>query len=57
MVSVRRGARFFERVHWGKHGQDRQSLLENFILMTSLVRWSIAGVQLMLVFPAGQVAC
>ena len=55
-VSVRRGRSARDRVHNSRQGQRRQSRVENLILMTWLRRLSTAGVQLILVRPAGQVA-
>jgi hypothetical protein len=49
MVSVRRGERFFDRMHCVMWWQCRQSLLENLTLMTGFSRLSMAGVQLILV--------
>ena len=46
-----------ERTQRSRCAQRPQSLVENLILTTSLRRPSTAGVQLMLVRPAGQVAC
>ena len=56
IVIVRRAYFFFERMQRWRLAQARQSWLENLTLMTWLVRLSTAGVQLMPVFPAGQVA-
>jgi hypothetical protein len=56
-VMVRRGDALRERMHWAWWGQGPQSFVENLILTTWLRRLSTAGVQLMLVRPAGQVAC
>ena len=41
--------------HDARLGQVPQSVVANLILMTSLSRRSMAGVQLLLVFPSGQV--
>jgi hypothetical protein len=57
MVSVRRGARFFDRMHGVTWSQRRQSWLDNLTFMTGCSRLSMAGVQLILLLPAGQVAC
>ena len=56
IVTVRRTRRS-DCVQSLRLGQAWQSVVENLILMTSLVRLSIAGVQLLLVCPSGQVAC
>jgi hypothetical protein len=56
-VSVRLGYFFCECTHLLNNSQRRQSLLENLILITSLVRLSMASLQLRLVLPAGHVAC
>lgn len=45
MVIVRRAYFFVDRMHWSRLTQVRQSVLENLILMTRLVRLSTAGVQ------------
>ena len=45
MVSVHRGSRFFERMHWAMWSQRRQSLLETFTFMTAFLRLSTADVQ------------
>jgi hypothetical protein len=57
MVMVRRLYFFSERIQWTWRGQRPQSLVENLILITSLVRLSMAGVQLILRCPSGQIAC
>ena len=56
-VMVRRGDALRDRMQSARWGQGPQSFVENLILMTWLRRLSMAGVQLMLVRPAGQVAC
>jgi len=56
MVSVRRAERCFERLHGVTWSQRRQSLVANLTFMTAFLRLSMAGVQLILVLPAGQVA-
>ena len=57
MVRVRRLYFFSERIQWTWRGQRPQSVVENLILITSLVRLSMAGVQLILRCPSGQIAC
>jgi hypothetical protein len=44
-------------MHSDRLGQGVQSVSENLILITWFLRLSTAGVQLLLVRPAGQVAC
>jgi hypothetical protein len=56
MVSVRRGERFCERLHGVTWAQRRPSVLANLTFMTGFSRLAMAGVQLILVWPAGQVA-
>jgi hypothetical protein len=53
MVMVRRLYFFSERIQWTWTGQRPQSVVENLILITSLVRLSMAGVQLILRCPRG----
>jgi len=57
IVMVRRLYFFAERIQWTCRGQRPQAVLENLILITSLVRLSMAGVQLLLCWPSGQIAC
>jgi hypothetical protein len=45
MVSVRRGERFFDRMHGVTWSQRRKSWLENLTFMTGFSRLSMAGVQ------------
>lgn len=56
MVTVLRLYFFTERMHRSLLGQGMQSLMENLIFMTWLYLLSMAGVQLMLCLPSGQVA-
>src|SRR5947209_489048 len=56
MVMVRRLYFFSERIQWTWLGQRPQAVVEDLILITSLVRLSMAGVQLILRCPSGQTA-
>jgi hypothetical protein len=53
IVMVRRLYFFSERIQWTWLGQRPQSVVENLILITSWVRLSMAGVQLILRCPRG----
>lgn len=55
MVIVRRGG--VERVHDCWLAPSWQSVVANLILMTSFLKRSIAGVQLVLRLPTGHIAC
>src|SRR5688500_11182470 len=56
MVTVLLLSSFTERMHNSLLGQGMQSLPENFIFITLLSCLSMAGVQLRLCLPSGQVA-
>src|SRR6266849_6198286 len=56
IVTVRRVWRL-EWVHSERDGHTWQPVVENLILITSLVRLSMAGVQRRLLCPSGHVAC
>src|SRR5256714_13031814 len=56
-VSVRRWYFVMEWMQRVRLGHAPQSLVESLILVTLFFRLSMAGLHLMLVFPAGQVAC
>ena len=48
--------RWGSAVHRLRLGQGWQSVVPNLILMTWFLKWSMAGLQLVLVLPMGQVA-
>ena len=51
---VRRGG--VERVQFSQRAQAWQSVVANLILITGFLNLSMAGVQLLLVLPIGQIA-
>src|SRR6266516_2892564 len=53
----RRFDAFSEQIQWIWRGQRTQAVVENLILITSLVLLSMAGVQLILLCPWRQIAC